>query len=387
MNIQMLDNLEYVFIFDYYDIPLFFFSKDKNDGKYYVFYLIDDNAYFYSSLSASDINYFFANSNGYDFLDYLNNKSKLKFILLEGNTCYIKELSEYKMIFNEDFKEAFPLGRHEIKYEYIHKVDFLEIKNNYKKYFPNIYDTEQLTLRIKDKKNSHSLDINIIYSTLDFIKNSWADINDRYANFGAEKKLLMTAPTRGSLKLEFRLESFEANSLFPNKASFSELVDFIDNLSFTPIYSEEEMMNEKNLIEETSKFYEIIDKNNLSIDFISNNVKLSNIKKSEHIKRNLENMRFCVNKEIMKKNVTTENIEIEGEVLSANIKRNHFRIKSVSLGEIYGTFETELFKRLKSSEISVTVSKYIYAHVIKEEIVNIDSNETITKYILTSFNQ
>ncbi|EME7094272.1 hypothetical protein QEI46_002743, partial [Enterococcus faecium] len=146
-------------------------------------------------------------------------------------------------------------------------------------------------------------------------------------------------------------------------------------------------MNEKNLIEETYKFYEIIDKNNLSIDFISNNVKLSNIKKSEHIKRNLENMRFCVNKEIMKKNVTTENIEIEGEVLSANIKRNHFRIKSVSLGEIYGTFETELFKKLKSSEISVTVSKYIYAHVIKEEIVNIDSNETITKYILTSFNQ
>lgn len=109
-------SLEYVFIFDHYDTPLFFISFNKDDSKYYLFYLIDENVYFYSSLSKSDIDYLFRNPTGYDILVYLNNKSKLQLLLIKEELYISKAVTEYKNIFNEDLTEAFPTDRFQIEY-------------------------------------------------------------------------------------------------------------------------------------------------------------------------------------------------------------------------------------------------------------------------------
>ncbi|SML70297.1 RpiR family transcriptional regulator [Enterococcus faecium] len=95
MDNQFFSSLEYIFIFDYYDSPLFFISQSSENNRYYLFYSIDDDAYFFSELSASDINYLFMNPNGYDILHYLKDKSKLKFVLISKKSfntiiCQIK---------------------------------------------------------------------------------------------------------------------------------------------------------------------------------------------------------------------------------------------------------------------------------------------------------
>ncbi len=387
MNNLVFSDMEYIFIFDYYDTPLFFISQSRQDSNYYLFYSIDDDAYFYSELSASDIDYLFSNPNGYDVLHYLKKKSKLNFVVVNNNSFDVNSLEEYANFFNEDITEVFPLEKYPIEFDFLHKLDFEDIRINYKSYFPNVYANDQLTLRIKDKENSSSLNIDIVSSALEFIRSTWQDLSNRYAEFGAEKKLLMSAPTRGSLRLDFELEKDQQTGLFTNEASFSELIDFVDNLTYVPMYNEEELLNERKLIEETVKLYKVIEENDLSIDLISNQVKLGNIKKSEKIKRNLDVMLSKVNNQIEKRNTLTEEIEVNGEVLAANKSKNYFKIRSLAQGDISGTFERNLFKKIKTSEVQITISKSIHAQITKEQTTDIDTNETKIKYILNSFTQ
>lgn len=387
MNNLIFSDMEYIFIFDYYDTPLFFISQSRKNRNYYLFYSINDDAYFCSELSASDINYLFKNPNGYDILHYLKKKSKLNFVVLNSNSFDIKSLAEYTGTFNEDISEALPLEKFPIEFDFVHKLDFENISSNYRSYFPNVYANDQLTLRIKNKENSSSLNIDIIYSALEFIRSTWQDLTNRHAELGIEKKLLMSAPKKGSLKLDFELEKDQQSGLFTDDASFSELIDFVDNLTYVPMYDDEELLDERKLIEETVKLYKVIEENDLSIDFISNQVKLSNIKKSENIKRNLDAMLSNVNEKIRERNVLIEEIEIDGEVLAANKSKNYFKIRSVAQGDISGTFERSLFNQIKNSEVQITISKSIHAFITKEQITDIDTNETKTKYRLNSFTQ
>lgn len=387
MNNLIFSDMEYIFIFDYYDFPLFFISQSRKNSNYYLFYSINDDVYFFSELSASDINYLFSNPNGYDILHYLKKKSKLKFVVINNDSFAVNNLNEYVNIFNEDVSEALPLEKHPIEFEFVNKLNFEDIRNNYKSYFPNVYANDQLTLRIKNKENSSSLNIDIVYSALEFIRSTWQNISNRHAEFGTVKTLLMSAPSKGSLKLEFELEKEQQTGLFTDEASFSELIDFVDNLNYVPMYDEEELLNERKLIEETDKLYKIIEENDLSIDLISNQVKLGNIKKSANIKRNLDVMLSKVNNLIEKRNVLTEDIEIEGEVLAANISKNYFKIRSLVQGDISGTFERQLFKKIKTSEMQIIVSKSIHAHITKEQTTDIDTNKMKIKYTLNSFTQ
>ncbi|MEB6146367.1 hypothetical protein [Enterococcus casseliflavus] len=387
MNNLIFSDMEYIFIFDYYDTPLFFISQSRKNSNYYLFYSINDDAYFYSELSASDINYLFSNPNGYDVLHYLKKKSKLNFVVIKDNSFDVNSLAEYTNIFNEDIREALPLEKYPIEFDFVHKLEFEDIRKQYKSYFPNVYANDQLTLRIKNKEDSSSLGIDIVSSALEFMRSTWQDLSNRYAELGTEKKLLVSAPAKGSLKLDFKLEKDQQTGLFTNDASFSELIDFVNNLTYIPMYDEEELLNERKLIEETVKLYKVIEENDLSIDLISNKVKLGNIKKSEKIKRNLDVMLSNVNNQLMKKNVLTEEIEVEGEVLAANKSKNYFKIRSLAQGDISGTFERNLFKKVKTSEVQITISKSIHAHITKEQTTDIDTNETKIKYILNSFTQ
>ena len=94
-----------------------------------------------------------------------------------------------------------------------------------------------------------------------------------------------------------------------------------------------------------------------------------------------------VNNQIEKRNTLTEEIEVNGEVLAANKSKNYFKIRSLAQGDISGTFERNLFKKIKTSEVQITISKSIHAQITKEQTTDIDTNETKIKYILNSFTQ
>jgi len=387
MSDQFLSKLEYIFIFDYYDQPLFFISKNSEDKKYYLFYSIDDNVYFFSDLSASDVDYFFKKPSGLEIINYLMDKSKMQLLLIDGETPRIENVSNYNQIFSEDISEALPDAIFPVEYDYVNKVSFDTIKENYKSYFDSLYDNDQLTLRIKDPNNSSTLDISIIYTVINFVNNTWEDISDRYTELGNKKRLKMAAPASGSLKLEFELDSNEQINFFESDASFSMLFSFIDNLSYNPIYDKDKLIEDRKMIDEAAKLYEVIEKNNLSIDFISNDIKMSNLKKSEKIKSNLNNLVEKVEEEITRKTTTIEQISVDGEVLAANKSKNYFKIQSVASGDISGIFEKNLFKKIKSSEKQITISKKISASITKQTTTNIDTNETKVKYILDEFTQ
>ena len=50
-----VSDLKSIFVFDYYDFPLFFISKNTSTKKYYFFYFIDTEVYFFKELTRLDI--------------------------------------------------------------------------------------------------------------------------------------------------------------------------------------------------------------------------------------------------------------------------------------------------------------------------------------------
>ena len=54
-----VSDLKSIFVFDYYDFPLFFISKNTSTKKYYFFYFIDTEVYFFKELTRLDISLIF----------------------------------------------------------------------------------------------------------------------------------------------------------------------------------------------------------------------------------------------------------------------------------------------------------------------------------------
>lgn len=139
MNNLIFLDMEYIFVFDYYDIFLFFIFWSWKNNNYYLFYFINDDVYFYSELFVLDINYLFSNLNGYDIFYYFKKKFKLNFVMVNNNFFDIYSLVEYINIFNEDISEVLFLEKYLIEFDLVYKFDFEDIRINYKSYFLNVY--------------------------------------------------------------------------------------------------------------------------------------------------------------------------------------------------------------------------------------------------------
>ncbi|HEL1154603.1 TPA: hypothetical protein TVK01_001806, partial [Streptococcus equi subsp. zooepidemicus] len=66
-NVFDFELVEYLYIFDYYDIPLSFITK-KIDDKYYFVYAIDFDTFFVKPLSVKNLKLLFSNITTHELL-------------------------------------------------------------------------------------------------------------------------------------------------------------------------------------------------------------------------------------------------------------------------------------------------------------------------------
>ncbi|GAA3251730.1 hypothetical protein LMG8520_1720 [Lactococcus lactis subsp. lactis] len=134
-----LEELDYLFIFDYYDYPLSFISK-KIEGNYYFFYFIDYSTYFIKRLSIKDISLIFTDTPTRTILEEF--KLSEDFNVIEYSTSnektFIKTIAEYELETNTNIEEFFPDEESKFEEDLISRKPFLLLKESYTEFFPDI---------------------------------------------------------------------------------------------------------------------------------------------------------------------------------------------------------------------------------------------------------
>lgn len=386
-----ISSLEYVFIFDYYDEPLFFISKDEETKEYYAFYMIDDANFFFSAIGRQEIDYLFEGHSSKEFLIFLQEERLLNILSLEGENQQIITLKEGEQKLGDTISNFFPVTDYPIEYDFLSKKNFEEIKDYYRESFPEYYEIKDMSVHIVNEKNDNSLAANIIIDTITFIKKAIDDIKKDSA---ANQILAISSFSPGSFNINFELEDPKNVSLFPDdEVYFDEIIEFLNKIGKPnnklgdSCILKRDILEYKSIVEATKDFYSTIDEENLKVEFLSERIPLARIRKSEIVDNNLTNMISKIRDMEKTLEVKQKTFSVDGEVLSASKSRNGFRIKTSLLGEISGKFETSLFKKIKNSEEQITVSKTIKAEIVEIRESQPDFGYEKTKYVMNSFTQ
>ena len=374
------NNIKPIFIFEYYDAPLAYIS-DKINGKYYFFYFIDGNQYFIMPLTIKDIHLIFSSKYIRDIFDSFLKDEKQDDAVLYS----IDEFEKFSII-----EDCLPESDQEFKYDFVNKESFESLKGKYEKFFPGLFNHKQMTIKIRDKQNSYSVVPSAVLKTIKMIEIFLTEQkvflkNDNKFPIGS-LSLLPFSP--GSFNINFELLLPDNVSLFEDDIlNFDDFISFIDSLNTAPaekIYNDFIYESPK-IVNAFSEFYKDMKEFNYHIEILDNKQKLSAFKispKSEKILKSLQSL----SKTKEDGRIESEILQFSGEVRSASKNRNTISIGLVG-GKISAKFTEELFKEIKSSDKSVTVSKEIRGQWQKISIFDDNNIEVETKYIITSFDQ
>lgn len=388
-NFTKYYNSDYIFIFDYYDIPLFFISKNEEQSSYYLFYFFDYNEYFFSELDKQKIELLFSGKDIRSILLELQKNESLSVMKFNDNDTELIPVEDFFNAISLSFEDVLPDEGEYIEFDRLTEKKYDELKDNYQEYFPEFFNLKDLTLRLVNQQNSNHFPVDIVLESINYIKKVFEDYKERLSTNKSETTLEIAAISPGSLKIDFTLRDAPQMTLFEEVSNFDELIDFINNLKFGEgeNLSKQEIIINKSIINATNEFYNLLEDEKLSVEFISNNKVMTELRQSDEMKRNLKNFYDVIKEEIKDTIVTEEVLSIRGEVLSANKSRNHFKIKTLEYGDISGIFEKNLFKRIKNSEEQITVSKNISATLKKVVESQPEFSIMKVKYILESFIQ
>ena len=139
-NIKFKSNsVKPIFIFEYYDAPLTYITEKVN-GKYYFFYFINDDQYFIMPLTIKHIHLIFSSKyikNIFDAFLKDNNFKVIEFQTHEDAVLY--NIDEFEKLSNVKIENVLPEHDEEFTYDFVHKDSFENLKNKYKKFFPELF--------------------------------------------------------------------------------------------------------------------------------------------------------------------------------------------------------------------------------------------------------
>lgn len=376
-------NFRYIFIFDYFDMPLFFIAKIKDN--YYMYYCMNEFYYIKCLLNKAIIDKIFSGDSIFNILEF----SKKNFEIIEENHGILRTipLSLFETENNDKIENYFPNRELYIEYDYLNDLNFNKAKKIYKQYFPEFYNIKNISLRLRDRENSKSLPVNYVVASLKFVDKLIKQfrINMEVKNYYDDSILEISSFSPGSFKINFNLKESKQVNLTNSQINFDNLIDFISNIEYQnpkvlyKSYAEKNI----NIIKETKKYCTFLKDNYLYVEFIKNKKRIFSLKPNKNITDKLDKIidEYSQYEEKSK----TEYFQVRGEVLSASTKRNSFTIQLENGQTISGMFSDILFGDIKSGVLPITVSKFIIAKLEKRTVF--DENNINVKYIMNSFVQ
>ncbi|MFC6464900.1 hypothetical protein ACFP65_07955 [Marinilactibacillus sp. GCM10026970] len=389
IDTDFIREMEYVFIFEYFDQPLAFISSNNN--KYYFLYTMDDNLYFIKRLDRDNIDLIFSDSSIGDILYEFKESGDLKVLIIENEQSRIFSIEEYEFSFSDSIVEYIPTEDVFFEYDYLRNESLQEISANYKEYFPDYFNITRILYKLIDRENSHIMSARNVSKMIDYVQKFIKQKKEELEELGiiTDQDLNIVPFTEGSFEINFLIDERGQQTLFEESLVFDNLVDlFYGFENYNANYLFDHYINEhKEFYNKTKDLINYLNDQDLNVELLdSRNNKVGAINPVDTTINKIKLIDNLIVEQEKLKLVSNVN-KFVGEVRSASNERNYLKLRLPDGNNIKAKFTKELFKEIKQSVKSVTVSSSISGELNIEHYFN-DKDELVKeKYIITSFEQ
>lgn len=371
INYDELLSFNYEYIFDFYDMPLFFVLSDKNN-KLYLNYMIDE-------VNENEMKWFFSHISRIELNNLINRNIGVKKFLIKlinikrMNYLYINNVTKslYFESINEIEADELPLHEFFVEYDYLSKKE-IEYTQSY-----NVTSNE-FDLILRDQENSHLVEVNTLTKTLESFQGLFKAVSKGITNLKVEA----IYPSSFGMRLVGEDDLFETSKhtlenifLILNNIKDKNSTDIKDNLFIDGLYD----LSALNKVSELAKNME---KYNISLELKAkdNPESVFNIQKSEISKfKNIDQL-------IDDLNPIEENlIEVRGILNSINMNRNYFSIIDYDEVIYSGKLEKGLKNNLNDSQFIIPAE--ITAELVEKKKYNYDKETYDIKYEMKAYRQ
>ncbi|WP_413531467.1 hypothetical protein [Carnobacterium maltaromaticum] len=383
LTLKQLNDIEYLFIFEYFDQPLFFVAKSNRHA--YLFFYFDEGKYLYSPLEIADIDLLMTNESNRSILNRLISYGTLD-VLHVSDTVEYYSISDYEEKFGLNIEDLLPKEKFNRKFDYQNNLSIVELAKQYQDIIQDLLPAKNISLRLVDENDSSVLPVDDILKTIDlmkkYIKATKKQLGNKEVFSNAELKLNAFSP--GSFIVEFVID--EGSSLFDDQElTFETLINTVEALNDDGDYVDDNLSED--VLDAIQEYYNYMKVNKLTTEFIVKEKKITNItKKSVIFEDNIMKMKD----KIKSKNIPREEeerLKVDGELLSASLVRNSFTIKTVQ-GKYSGKFDANLLKSFKENER--TFNEFpcsVIADLIMTRYYDSSNNEVNKTYTMIEFTQ
>lgn len=372
IKFEELVNFRYKYIFEYYDMPLFFILESPSNELYlnYMIDEIDNNIYkwFFSRITRFELNDLLNQTIGVkSFLLKLINEKRMNYLITNNS---IEEL-DFKLV-KKIQNEELPIEDYTVEYDFVRNKLIESQEKNIK------IESNEFDLILRDVNNSHLIEANVLVNVLGKMQNLYASVSQGLSN------LKVSAIYQSSFGMKLVGEEDLLNTSKKTLESILTLFQNVKELDFDKI---EENINIDKLydLQAINKAKELaydIDRYNISLEIKpekDDNHRYFIEKTDKNKFKELNNFIEKINPEKI-----TE-ITVQGMLNSINMNYNNFTIIDDNNNKLSGKIDSELKKDIINKQFVIPAS--IEADLDKIEEYNYERDEYITRYVMKNYRQ
>ncbi|WP_412520002.1 hypothetical protein [Staphylococcus simulans] len=371
LNYHELIKFDYVYIFEYYDIPLFFILKNERN-EMYLNYMIEE-------LDDKEIKWFFAKMSKIELNNLLTREEGVKGLLTrlieEGRMEYLFVDNINKQIYFENVDEVcideLPLDEYFVEYDYLTKRE-IEIEKEID-VISNDFD-----LILRDHENSHCVNVDLLTKVLSKFQGVFKSIRQNESSL----KVAAIYPSSFGIKLVgsddlfVKSENILKNIMYMfDKVKRNRIEEIEKNIFVDEIYNVSTLKKVEGLLKD-------ITKNNVTVELKVNSKQMPSVTLGKSDIKSFEEITKALKSKVPDK---TEELQIRGILTSININQSKFSITEKNGKKYSGQLAETLKVNLKEKQFIVPAD--ISATLTEISEYNFDKNEYIPKYKLLHYKQ
>lgn len=363
-------SLDYEYIFEYYDFPLFFISKNKDQQLFLNYYIeeVDDiDKWFISRITTDEMNQLLAKEKEVkSFLIKLISDKRMNYLYVNHKD----EVISFHEIDKMDLEDL-PLEDFYVDYDYISNSEI-----NYVNEFE--VTSNEMNVVIRDQNDSHLIDVDLLTKTLNSFQDYFDSLTDGLINL----RVSAFYPSSFGVKLIADDDIFDSSHkkietalIMLNNIKDKNINNIKDNLLIDKAYSIDSLNKAR-------KLAKLISSENVSLE-----IKAIGPEKNSFIINKSDKGKFESIAQIVKEfiPINEKNINVQGVLTSINTNRNYFSITGEDERKYSGKLQQELKDNLTDNQFIVPA--LIKAELLKIETFDIDKDEYNVKYEMISFDQ
>ncbi|MGI8161186.1 hypothetical protein ACR0RE_00100 [Staphylococcus haemolyticus] len=371
IEFEELTRFEYEYIFEYYDMPLFFILKSPNNELYLNYMIdeinIDEYKWFFSRISRIELDRILNNFIGIkSFLIQLINEERMEYLVINNKE---QSLSFNKVIELKD--DELPLEDYKVEYDYLRNEKIENQEENIR------IDSSEFDLILRDVNNSHLIDVNILANILGKMEMLYTNISKGYSSLKVEA----VYPSSFGLRLvgeEDLLNTSEKTLenilILFNNIKESNFSNIEENLNIDKLYDLKAINKAKQLVEDIYKY-------NISLEIKPK----QNVEYSHFIDKEDKSKFKKLSDFIDQITPIKTNIEVSGVATSINMNYSKFSI----IGEDNIRYSGKLDKKFKEdiADIQFVIPAKIKAELSKIEKYNFEKDDYDISYEMKNYHQ